>query len=41
MPVVHAAIDGLCDEGAVRLSWKVRPLTTRVGPYRIGRSPAP
>jgi hypothetical protein len=37
MPTVHAAIDGLVRDGLVRLSWKGRPLTTRSGPYRIGR----
>lgn len=37
MPMVHLAIDRLCNEGAVRLSWKGQPLETRVGPYRIGR----
>ncbi|QXQ08229.1 DUF3253 domain-containing protein [Sphingosinicellaceae bacterium] len=37
MPVVHAAIDGLVRDGLVRLSWKGRPLSTRSGPYRIGR----
>jgi len=38
MPIVHAAVDRLCDEGAVRLSWKGRPLAARAGPYRIGRA---
>jgi hypothetical protein len=37
MPVVHAAIDRLVDDGLVRLSWKGRPLAARSGPYRIGR----
>lgn len=37
MPAVHAAIDGLVDDGLVRLSWKRQPLTARSGPYRIGR----
>ena len=37
MPAVHAAIDGLVGDGLVRLSWKRQPLTTRSGPYRIGR----
>lgn len=35
MPAVHAAIDSLLHTGAVRLSWKDRPLKTRSGPYRI------
>lgn len=38
MPAVHAAIDELVAEGAVRLSWKGRPLAARTGPYRIGRA---
>jgi hypothetical protein len=38
MPSVHAAIDELVDEGAVRLSWKGKSLLTRSGPYRIGRN---
>ena len=37
MPQVHAAVDALVDEGAVRLSWKGRPLAMRAGPYRIAR----
>ncbi len=37
MPVVHAAIDGLVQDGLVRLSWKGRPMSTRSGPYRISR----
>ncbi|SEN47048.1 Protein of unknown function [Sphingomonas gellani] len=41
MPLVHAAIDGLVEEGRVRLSWKSRPLTTRAGPYRISRDDRP
>lgn len=36
MPLVHAAIDGLVRDGAVRLSWKGERLATRSGPYRIG-----
>ncbi len=38
MPDVHAAVDALVDEGAVRLSWKGRPLALRAGPYRIARA---
>ena len=38
MPQVHAAVDALVDEGAVRLSWKGRPLALRAGPYRIARA---
>ncbi len=37
MPAVHAAVDRLVMEKLVRLSWKGKPLTARVGPYRIGR----
>ncbi len=37
MPAVHAAVDGLLAEGAVRLSWKGEALAAREGPYRIGR----
>ena len=37
MPMVHAAVDEMVVEGLVRLSWKGEPLTTRAGPYRIGR----
>ena len=37
MPSVHAAVDGLVVEGLVRLSWRGKTLTTRTGPYRIGR----
>ena len=39
MPKVHAAVDRMMGEGAVRLSWKGRTLATRAGPYRIGRRP--
>ena len=35
MPSVHAAIDGLARDGAVRLSWKGKRLAARSGPYRI------
>jgi len=38
MPDVHAAVDAMLNEGAVRLSWKGRPLTMRAGPYRIARA---
>ena len=38
MPTVHTVVDGLVAEGVVQLSWKGTPLTTRAGPYRIGRS---
>ena len=40
MPAVHAAVDRLLVDGTVRLSWKGETLTTRVGPYRIGRAGA-
>lgn len=35
MPVVHAAVDGSLEKGAVRLRWKGEPVYTRSGPYRI------
>ena len=35
MPVVHAAVDRLLQDGTVRLSWKGSPMETRSGPYRI------
>jgi hypothetical protein len=41
MPVVHDAVDRLAAEGQVRLSWKGRQLSSRAGPYRIGRAPQP
>lgn len=37
MPAVHAAVDRLAAEGAVRLSWRGKALAARDGPYRIGR----
>ena len=37
MPAVHAAVDQLVSEGAVRISWKGATLATRAGPYRISR----
>jgi hypothetical protein len=37
MPIVHAAVDSLLIEDLVRLSWRGKTLTTRAGPYRIGR----
>jgi hypothetical protein len=37
MPEVHAAVDQMVSDRLVRLSWKGRRLTTRAGPYRIGR----
>ena len=37
MPAVHDAVDRLLKEGLVRLTWKGKSLTTRKGPYRIGR----
>jgi hypothetical protein len=40
MPDVHAVVDRLLAERLVQLSWKGEPLTTRMGPYRIGRAPA-
>ncbi len=38
MAAVHAAVDALVAEGAVRLSWKGEALVERDGPYRIGRA---
>ena len=38
MARVHAAVDRLVADGAVRLSWKGEALTVREGPYRIGRT---
>ena len=38
MPVVHAAVDGVLDNGDVLLSWKGEPLKARSGPYRIALS---
>ena len=35
MPAVHAAVDALVAEGAVRLSWKGGDLAARDGPYRV------
>lgn len=35
MPVVHAAVDSLVDQGHIQLSWKGRALAARSGPYRI------
>jgi hypothetical protein len=37
MSAVHAAVDRLMAEGAIRLSWKGETLAARDGPYRIGR----
>ena len=36
MPIVHAAVDRLVHQGAIKLSWKVKALASRSGPYRIG-----
>ena len=35
MPVVHTAVDGLPEKGAVRLRWKGQPVYPRSGPYRM------
>lgn len=35
MPLVHAAVDGLMNDGLVQLSWKGKDLDSRAGPYRI------
>jgi hypothetical protein len=37
MEAVHAAADGLLDDGAISLSWKGTPKQKRRGPYRIAR----
>ena len=37
MPAVHAAIDVMLTDGAVRLSWRGVGLPVREGPYRIGQ----
>jgi hypothetical protein len=36
MPEVHTAIDALLNQGLIRISWKGKSLSKRVGPYRIG-----
>ncbi len=36
MPAVHTAVDRLLADKLISISWKGRPLETRVGPYRIG-----
>ncbi len=41
MPLVHAAVDTLVEEGHVELSWKGKTLPKRSGPYRIGRVVVP
>ena len=38
MPLVHAAIDQLADDGSVELSWKGKRMASRSGPYRISRA---
>lgn len=40
MPTVHAAVDAMMAEGAVRLSWKGVAMPARAGPYRVGRAAA-
>ena len=40
MPAVHAAVEGLVAEGAVRLTWRGAARAMGDGPYRIGRGPA-
>ena len=37
MPKFTPRWNALVNEGAVRLSWKGRPLAMRAGPYRIAR----
>ena len=39
MPVVHAAVDRLLEDGRVTLSWKGTPMPARTGPYRIAARP--
>jgi hypothetical protein len=38
MPVVHAAIDQMVDDGLIELRWKGKAMPSRSGPYRIGRA---
>lgn len=38
MPVVHAAIDQMVDDGLIELSWKGKSMPSRSGPYRICRA---
>lgn len=38
MPIVHAAVDQLVEQENIKLSWKGRSLSERVGPYRISRA---
>lgn len=38
MDPVHEAVDEMLRKGMIALSWKGKPLPTRAGPYRIGRS---
>lgn len=40
MAAVHAAVDELVKEGAVRLSWRGEARAERTGAYRIGRAEA-
>jgi hypothetical protein len=37
MPNVHAVVDQLLKDRVIGLSWKGSKLTSRSGPYRIGR----
>lgn len=37
MPEVHDAVDLLHADSLVKLSWRGKALSTRDGPYRIGR----
>lgn len=39
MGEVHAAIDGLVEDGLVCLSWKGKAMGARAGPYRIRGAP--
>ena len=39
MPTVHAAVDAMIAEGAIRLSWKGHALRERQGPYLIALAP--
>ena len=35
MPIVHASVDEMINEGVVTISWKGQKLAGRDGPYRI------
>lgn len=41
MPMVHAVVDQLVADRAVKLSWKGHALKARAGPYRIAAADLP